>query len=51
MPQALKLLETFKDGFGTTPKGRADSGDEYSVAFTQAQSWSQSMVCHHFGVK
>ena len=51
MPQALKLLEMFKDEFGTTPKGRADSGDEYSVAFTQAQTLSQSRVCHHLGVK
>ena len=36
MPQALKLLEKFKAEVGTTPKGRADSGDEYGVAFAQA---------------
>ena len=44
MHQALKLLEKFKSEFVTTPKGRAYSGDEYGVAFAQAQSWAQSMV-------
>ena len=37
MPQSLNLLEYFKAEVGTTPKGRADSGDDYSVAFSQAQ--------------
>ena len=40
MHQDLKLLEKFKAEVGTTPKGRADYGDESGVAFTQAQSWA-----------
>ena len=44
MPLALKFLEKFKTEAGTTPKGRADSGDESGVAFAQAQSWAQIMV-------
>ena len=45
------LLEKFKAEVGTTPKGRADSGDESSVAFAQVQSWAQRMVCNQCGVK
>ena len=51
MPQALIILEKFKTEVGTTPKGRADSGDKSGVAFAQAKSWSQSMACHHCDVK
>ena len=51
MPQALRVLEKFTDEFGTTPKGREDSGYEYGVAFVQAKIWAQSMVCHQCGVK
>ena len=51
MPQALNILEKFKAEVGTTPKGRANSGDEYVVSFVQAQIWAQSMVSHHCGVK
>ena len=51
MPQALKLLEKFKAEVGTTPKGRADSSDQSGVAFAQAQSWAQNMVCYQCVVK
>ena len=51
MPQALKLLEKFKAEVGATPKGRTDSVDDSGVAFAQAQSWAQSMVFHHCGIK
>ena len=51
IPQALNILESFKAEVGTTLKGRAGSGDESGVAFAQAQSWAQSMLCHHCGVK
>ena len=44
-------MEKFKAEVGTTPKGRAYSGEEYGVAFAQAQSWAQSMMCHHCDVK
>ena len=51
MPKALKLLEKVKSEVGTTPKGHAYSGDDYGVAFVQAQIWAHSMLCHHCGVK
>ena len=51
MPQALKLLEKFKAEVGATPGGRTDSVDDSGVAFAQAQSWAQSLVCHHCGIK
>ena len=47
MPQSLKLIDKFKAEVGTTPKGRADSSDEYVVAFSHAQICAQIMVCHH----
>ena len=37
MPQALKIIENLKAEVVTTPKGRADSGDESGASFTQAQ--------------
>ena len=37
MPQALKIIESFKAEVVTTPKGRADSGDESGASFAQAQ--------------
>ena len=51
MLQALKLLEKFKVDVDTTPKGRAESGDESGVSFTQLKSWAQSIVYHHCDVK
>ena len=51
MPQNLKIIKTFKAEVSTTPKRRAEYGDKSGVAFAQAQSWAQNMVCYQCVVK